>query len=87
MIRSDPELSFEAPESGYSSTVEVNMSHASTRWQRDSDEQYWLKLRNGTFARMRFRITTGGAHFATIMAYLNPSGSRNLEFDPSKLRK
>jgi hypothetical protein len=88
MVRPEPQLDFEAPEVGYTPAVEVNMSNdASTRWRRDSDEQYWLKLRNGTFARMRFRITTGGDHFVSIMAYLNPSGSRNLEYDENKVIK
>jgi len=87
VARTEPQLSFEAPESGYVPAVEVNMSSASIRWQRDSDDQYWLKLRNGTFARMRCRITTGGDHFASITAYLNPSGSRNLEYDENKVIK
>jgi hypothetical protein len=80
--RTDPELAFEAPETGYDPNIEFHMPQASERWQEDYDEQFWLKLRDGRYARMRLRMTTGGGHFASITAYLNPSGSRNLEYDP-----
>jgi hypothetical protein len=36
---------------------------------------------------MRIRITTAGGHFATISSFVNPSGSRNLEFDENKVIK
>jgi Carboxypeptidase regulatory-like domain len=85
--RTNGELSFEAPEVGYEPSIEYQMSQRAERWRRDHDGQYWVKLGNGTFARMRFRITTGGSHFVSITSYLNPSGSRNLEFDPDKALK
>jgi hypothetical protein len=87
MIRADPEMSFEAPENGYVPAIEVSVSQDSPQWRADRDEEYWVKLGRKTFARMRFRITTAGAHFASISAYLNPSGSRNLEYDENKIIK
>jgi carboxypeptidase family protein len=83
--RADSELSFEAPENGYEPSIEYQMSQTAERWRRDHDGQYWVKLGNGNFARIRFRITTGGSHFVSITSYLNPSGSKNLEFDPDKV--
>lgn len=81
--RQDPELNFQAPEDGYQPNLESHMLPTSPRWRPDDDGQYWVKLADGTFARMRFRITTGGGHFASIISYLNPTpGDRNLEFDP-----
>lgn len=85
MVRTDTELDFVAPESGYQPSVEIDMPQDASNWRRDSDAQYWVKLSSGTFARMRFRITTAGGHFATISSYLNPSGSRNLEYDENKV--
>ena len=85
MKREDTELSFEAPEDGYKPTLEMQMLPTAKRWHEDDDGQYWLKLGNGTYARMRFRITTGGGHFASVVSFLNPKpGSRNLEYDPVK---
>lgn len=85
--RTEPELALTAPESGYEPRVEIAMPQNAERWRRDCDGQYWVKLGNGTFARMRLRITTAGDHFASITSYLNPSGSRNLEYDEAKVIK
>jgi hypothetical protein len=85
--RNETELAFEAPEDGYRPVLDIRTPQTSARWRRDHDSQYWLKLKDGTYSRMRFRITTGGGHFATISAYTNPSGSRNLEFDKSKIAR
>lgn len=87
LARSDPEFSFTAPETGYEPSVDVTMSKGSIGWRRDHDKQYWVRFHDGTYARMRLRVTTAGSHFASIAAYLNPSGSRNLEYDPNKVIK
>jgi hypothetical protein len=85
--RGNPELEFEAPEEGYASSLEVNMLEGSAQWREDSDHEYWFKLRNGTYGRMRCRITTGGEHFVTVDVVLNPSGSRNLEYDENNIAR
>jgi len=85
--RRDTQMEFTAPENGYLPSFEMTMPQSSTTWRHDHDAQYWLHLRNGTFARMRFRITTAGAHFLSVESYLNPSGSRNLELDENKAVK
>ena len=78
--RTDPELNFNAPESGYEPSVDITMSQTAERWQPANDDQYWVKLHDGTYGRMRFRITTGGGHFASITSFVNQNpGSRNLE--------
>lgn len=81
--RQDVHHSFQAPEEGSEQSVEVNMAAAAKDWRRDHDDQYWAKLRDGTYARMRLRLTTGGGHFVSIVSFLNPSGLRNLELDPA----
>jgi len=87
MVRSDAEREFEAPESGYQPDFEIHMPSIAARWERSYDGQYWLILRSGTYARIRLRLTTAGDHFATIESFLNPSGSRNLEYDERNVIK
>ena len=84
LARTSPEFDFEAPEDGYKQSIELRMSQTAVEWSDDHDEQYWVKLGNGTYARMRLRLTTGGHHFVSLTTFLNPSGSRNLEYDPKK---
>ncbi len=87
VTRTEIEMRFEAPEGGYAPSIEFHMPQTAERWQKDHDGEYWVKLGNQTYARIRLRVTTGGGHFASITSYLNPSGSRNLEFDASKVIK
>jgi hypothetical protein len=84
-LRSDTERDFTAPESGYEPITEIAAPQASIRWQADHEADYWVRLHDQTFARMRLRLTTAGDHFASIESYLNPSGSRNLEYDEEKV--
>lgn len=82
------EFAFTAPDSGYQPAVEVNMSKSAEKWKSATQGEYFIKTREGTFARLNFTMTTGGGHFVTIKSYLNPkAGSRNLEFDPAKVVK
>ena len=85
LARTSPEFDFQAPEEGYAQSIELRMSQKAPEWSDGHDEQYWVKLGNGTYARMRLRLTTGGDHFVTLVPFLNPSGSRNLEYDPKKI--
>jgi hypothetical protein len=85
IARTDPEWQFEAPENGYQRSVEISMPQTSPRWERTYDGHYWLFLRDRTYARIRFRLNTAGNHFVSITCYLNPSGSRNLEYDEKRL--
>ncbi len=84
VVERTSDFEFKAPTDGYRSVVEFTMSKDSEPWKQDFRNEYFLKLSDGRYARMKFRITTAGAHFASITSYLNPSGSRNLEYDPAK---
>lgn len=85
MERQNTDFAFEAPTDGYQSIEEFGMPQSAERWRDSFEKQYFAKLGNGTFVRMRVRITTGGDHFASITSYLNPKlGSRELEYDPQK---
>jgi hypothetical protein len=82
--RDSGSITFDAPLDGYEPFKDFQMPKNALRWKDSFDENFFVNVRDGTYARLRFRITTGGDHFASVTSYLNPSGSRNLEFDAAK---
>lgn len=78
----------EAPAEGYEASTVVEMPVNSTEWQSSVTRGYYIKSRGGqSYARVNLRITadyepppTG----VTLEAFVNPSGSRNLEYDSTK---
>jgi hypothetical protein len=80
------EFPFSAPETGYQTLVEIDMPESLGKdWLDDVTRQYYVKLRNGNFGRLTFGMVAGGDHFCLIEPYINPTGSRNLEFDPQRV--
>lgn len=80
-VRSD-EFAFQAPEGGYQPGEEINMPAAlgKQRWQDTFSRDYFVRLADGRYARMNFKIFPGGGHFFDATVYLNPTpGDRNLE--------
>lgn len=85
MERTD-ELRFEAPKEGYEREAVIKMpASAGPLWRSQVARGYFIHFSDGNYARIDLTISTGGDHFARIASYLNPSGSRNLEFDPKKV--
>jgi hypothetical protein len=83
LVERNDGFAFEAPAEGYQESVELTPS--SERWASNVEKQYFVKLSDNRYARINFRMRTGGEHFFVIESYLNPTpGSRNLEYDPSK---
>jgi len=77
------EFSFEAPLLGYQSQDEIDRpANMETGWERNAKRNYFLKLGSGNYARINFEMIAGGDHFFQLESFLNPSGSRNLEYDP-----
>jgi hypothetical protein len=74
---------FEAPADGYRESDEILMPKDAEGWNSQVEKEYFLRLADGRYARIRFRMIAGGHHFFNMESYLNPkTGSRNLEFDP-----
>lgn len=78
----------EAPAEGYDRSMSIEMRADSPKWQDEADRAFYLKSRDGQiYARVTVKIA---AHYdpppasIRLEAYVNPSGSRNLEYDPSK---
>lgn len=76
-----------APEEGYLESVSVEMpgSMPPNDWRWSArDLRYWVKLADGTHARIKVKIDVGRKNLIYIDSWHNPSGSRNLEHDPSR---
>jgi hypothetical protein len=85
LVERPDNLSFEAPETGYRAFDETYMSQSNPKWKRAVQKDYFVKLQEGAYAHVRLELITGGKHnFCVLESFLNPSGSRNLEFDPAK---
>jgi hypothetical protein len=63
------------------------MLQTAEKWQPQVQREYFVKLNDGRFARIQLKMIAQGNHFFRLESYLNPSGSRNLEFDPSNVVK
>jgi hypothetical protein len=85
MLQRVDQFNFEAPENGYAASAQIDMPQNAANWSKNFAQEYFVRLSGNRYARMEFRITSGRNQFATIRSYLNPSGSRNLEFDPAKV--
>lgn len=85
LMANEDQFQFQAPESGYAPAIEYDMpaSGIDGKWRDRLEQTYFVKLGNGNYARMRFQMIAGGNHFAVVESYYNPSGSRNLEYDPN----
>jgi hypothetical protein len=84
IITTDEEFAFLAPEMGYKPSLEIIMPADRPDWKSDTGLKFYYQLSDGRYGRMTFSMIAGGDHFCLIESFLNPSGSRNLEFDPQQ---
>lgn len=77
------EFLFLAPESGYKSEIVIAMSaDQPDGWESMIQRSFYFRLNDGRHGRFNISfIAYNGV--LRIDSYLNPSGSRNLEYDPS----
>ncbi len=88
LIERKGQFDFEAPADGYQPTIEVNMAANAEQWTARLTKEYFAKLGDGKYARFSVRFYAGDRNFVVLESYLNPIlGSRNLEFDPTKVVK
>jgi len=77
----------EAPQGGYQLSYEVNMSSTDTNWQEEITKVFFLKTRNGhVYGHLSVTVIPNYNDVSVfkIESFINPAGSRNLEFDPQK---
>jgi hypothetical protein len=87
LVERKGKFDFEAPADGYKPSDEIVMLQTAEKWQPQVQREYFVKLNDGRFARIQLKMIAQGNHFFRLESYLNPSGSRNLEFDPSNVVK
>jgi hypothetical protein len=80
LIQTDDEFDFKAPEKGYEPTCEIEMLSGDEKWQTETKRKFFIKLPSGKFGRIEFYLLARNGVY-TIQSFINPSGSRNLEYD------
>ena len=86
LLESKEEFMFLAPETKYEQSISIQQKAGSSDYESQTRRNYYVRLADGrTFARINTDIrpsyNDGGA--IDVVLFLNPSGSRNLEFDPT----
>lgn len=81
LVERKGQFNFEAPADGYEESVELGMPEDAEQWTPQQQRDYFVKLPDGRFARVSFTMIAGGNHYFLLESFLNPSGSRNLEYD------
>ena len=79
---------YEAPLAGYQPVITWNYPTNMTGWDSHFSRNYYFKSQDGqAYGRMKLEVWAGGQtpemSFSADI-YVNPNGSRNLEFDPAK---
>ena len=87
LVERKGQFDFQAPADGYKPSDDIVMLQTAEKWQPQGQREYFVKLNDGRYARVQLKMIAQGNHFFRLESYLNPSGSRNLEFDPSKVVK
>lgn len=79
---SSAEFDFEAPVEGYESQHELLFRATDEQWKTELIQKHFLRFENGIYGRIAFRLL---AHNGVLRfeSFVNPSGSRNLEYDPA----
>jgi hypothetical protein len=81
LVDKNGDIENQAPEAGYEPSITIQMPRTAENWVDQYESNSFIKLGNGNFARARICMVAGGANFVSLQVYLNPSGSRNLEYD------
>jgi hypothetical protein len=77
-----------APENGYQPAFTFSIAKDDPNWTQQLTKWFYIHTAKGQYGRVWIDITTDSDRIEGtgmgINAYMNPSGSRNLEFDPKK---
>ncbi len=83
LVAANREFDFVAPETGYQAAELIDMPVSlPEKWIGRLDRQYFLKFTDGKYARVHIDLMPYNGSLK-IESFLNPSGSRNLEYDPA----
>lgn len=81
------EFDFMAPEQGYVEVLEGQINATDKDWRGSFNGDFFIRLPNGTFGRLKFSVSGGRDSFSFRIdhAAINPTGNRNLEYDPKSV--
>ena len=86
LITSSDEQMYRAPADGYQPRLVIHVPADDPQWTDDKSVEFYLKSRGGRhYSSVKLSVMAGSEKPATglaIRSLLNPSGSRNLEYDP-----
>lgn len=81
ILQTEDEYNFEAPPEGYSQTQEISMnSTKADGWRGMIQKEFFLKFSDGNYGRLSISFIANNG-IMRFSSYINPSGSRNLEYD------
>jgi alpha-tubulin suppressor-like RCC1 family protein len=83
----DDEYLNEAPVKGYQPVYSLNMIGTDPKWRNYHEQTFYIKSRNGqAYGHFHIKIYPDSRDGSAleIESFVNPSGSRNLEFDPAR---
>lgn len=78
---------YEAPDSGYQETITITTGASPQSYINTASQTYYFKSSDGKYGRVTIGLHADYQPPPTLLGievYLNPSGSRNLEWDPAK---
>lgn len=79
-LETEEEFNFMAPEDGYEPSIEIEMPVSDEQWKGAVRRKYYFRLADGRYGRIEFYVLARNGVF-TVKSAINPSGSRNLEYD------
>jgi hypothetical protein len=86
LIESKDEQMYLAPAEGYQTKIVIHMPAAAADWVDEKSFKLYVKLHDGKqYGRAELKVLVGSDRETTpfyITVFVNPSGSRNLEYDP-----
>jgi hypothetical protein len=87
LIESTDEFMFLAPQNGYQATFEISHKASDDNWVSQEHHKFYVQSRDGKiFSRIEITFIPAYNERAAfdIEYFINPSKSRNLEYDPAK---
>lgn len=88
IIETKDEFMYRAPVEGYLPRIEIKMASGDPNWTSHKELSFYLKSQGGKhYSRVTVEFRTDSDQETTgftFTSYINPTGSRNLEYDPAK---
>ncbi len=88
LIEAEGDFMYLAPEQGYKPRIEIQVNANDPKWSADRKISFFIHNRAGRqYGRITLEFNTGSDQPTTgfgFVSYINPSGSRVLEYDPFK---